>query len=169
MFAIRQPRTDELAAIMAVHRAAFGRDDEAALVRRLRADGDDAFELLAEANGDVVAHVAYSRVRIERGDDRRALGLAPVAVLPAWQHRGVGSTLIRYSLDALRQRPMRAVVVLGEPGYYARFGFQPASNAGLHDTYGGGDAFMALSLQPGGLDGYRGRVDYAPAFALLTD
>lgn len=169
MIVIRPPRLDELAAIMAVHRAAFGRDDEAALVGRLRADGDDAFELLAEADGAVVAHVAFSRLRIEHGDDGLALGLAPVAVLPAWQRRGVGSTLIRHSLEALRKQPMRAVMVLGDPGYYARFGFTPASRASLRDTYGGGDAFMALALHSGGLDGYRGRVDYAPAFDLLTD
>lgn len=169
MLAIRAPRPGELATIMAVHRAAFGRDDEALLVQHLREDGDDAFELLAEADGAVIAHVAYSPVRIEHGDDGRALGLAPVAVSPAWQRRGAGSALIRQSLDALREGPARAVVVLGDPRYYARFGFTPASGAGLHDTYGGGDAFMALALQPGGLDGYRGRVDYAAAFALITD
>ncbi|RDI98481.1 N-acetyltransferase [Dyella solisilvae] len=170
MFEIRPPRPDELPAILAVHRAAFGRDDEAALVQHLRNDGDSAFEVLAEADGEVIAHVAYSPVSIEHGNDGRALGLAPVAVTPAWQHRGVGSALVRRSLDELRDASdARAVVVLGEPAYYARFGFSPASLAGLHDTYGGGDAFMAQALRPGGLDGYHGRVDYARAFALLTE
>lgn len=155
---------------MAVHRAAFGRDDEAVLVRHLQQAGDIRYELLAELHGEVVAHGVYSAVRIEHGDDGRVVGLAPVGVLPAWQGRGIGSALIRQSLDALRAADIiRAVVVLGDPAYYTRFGFAPASQAGLHDIYGGGDAFMALALQPGGLDGYRGRVNYAPAFDLLTE
>jgi putative acetyltransferase len=155
---------------MAIHRVAFGRDDEAVLVRHLREAGDSAYELLADADSEVIAHVAYSSVRIEHGDDGRVLGLAPLGVLPAWQGQGVGSALVRQSLDALRAAgTVRAVVVLGEPAYYTRFGFTPASLAGLHDTYGGGDAFTALALQAGGLDGYSGRVDYAPAFDLITE
>ncbi len=167
---MRPSRPDELQAILAVHRAAFGREDEAGLVRRLQADGDLVFDRLAEDGGVVVAHVAFSPVRIAEGDDGKVLGLAPVAVLPEWQRGGVGSALIRASLDALRaEKQVRAVVVLGEPAYYARFGFTPASQAGLHDIYGGGDAFMAMALQPGGLDSYAGQVDYAPAFASLTE
>ncbi|MDO1529035.1 N-acetyltransferase [Fulvimonas sp. R45] len=165
-----RPEPRELEAALAVHRAAFGRDDEARLVHRLREAGDDALEWLAEADGQVVGHVAYSPVRIEHGDDGCALGLAPVGVLPAWQRRGVGRALIEASLDALRQGGRTSlVVVLGDPAYYARFGFAPASAAGLHDTYGGGDAFMARALRPGALDGRHGRVDYAPAFDLLGE
>ena len=170
MIHTRRPRPDELEAVLSVHYAAFGRDDEAELVRRLHEAGDNSYELLAETGTDVVGHVMYSPCRIEHGDDGHVLGLAPVGVLPAWQGQGIGGTLIRQSLDTLRSEGhVRAVVVLGDPAYYARFGFTPASRAHLHDTYGGGDAFMALALQPGGLDGYQGRVDYAPAFDLLTD
>ena len=159
----------ERAATVAIERAAFNRDDEANLVQHLREAGDVAAEWVAEADGEIVGHVLYSPVRIEQGEDGRTLGLAPVGVLPAWQRRGIGHALIRASLDALRQDGHYAlVVVLGEPAYYARFGFAPALRAGLHDIYGGGDAFMALALQPGGLEGRHGRVDYAPAFGLLT-
>ncbi|KRE89861.1 hypothetical protein ASG87_02615 [Frateuria sp. Soil773] len=166
----RAPRPDEPDAVQAVHEAAFGRTDEAALVRRLRQAGDSRLELLAEADGEVVAHVMYSLVRIEHGDDGHALGLAPLGVLPPWQRHGVGSALVRRSLDVLRQAgTARLAVVLGDPAYYARFGFAPAAQAGLHDVYGGGDAFMALALRPGGLDGCRGRVDYAPAFDQLPE
>ncbi|WP_430387582.1 GNAT family N-acetyltransferase [Dyella sp. 20L07] len=170
MFTIRPPRPDELDQTMAVHRAAFGRAGEAELVQHLRQAGDSAFELLAEADGVIVGHVAYSPCRVEHGDDGRVLGLAPIGVLPAWQAHGVGSALIRQSLDMLREAgKVRVVVVLGDPAYYVRFGFEPASRSDLHDTYGGGDAFMALALRPDGFHGYRGRVDYAPAFDLLTD
>jgi putative acetyltransferase len=169
-FHTRLPRSNDLEAVLAVHRAAFGRGDEAELVRRLCEAGDNTCELLAETETDVIGHVMYSPCRIEHGDDSRVVGLAPVGVLPTWQGQGVGTALIHQSLDAMRSEGrIRAVVVLGEPSYYARFGFTPASRAGLHDTYGGGDAFMVLALQPGGLDGYQGRVDYAPAFDFLTD
>jgi putative acetyltransferase len=160
----------DLEAVLAVHRAAFGRGDEAELVRRLCEAGDNACELMAEAETGVIGHVVYSPCRIEHGDDGRVLGLAPVAVLPTWQRQGVGTALINQSLDAMRaEGRVRAVVVLGEPDYYSRFGFTPASRVGLHDIYGGGDAFMVLALQPGGLNGYQGRVNYAPAFDSLTD
>ena len=168
---LRSPRPDgaDAAGILAVHRAAFGRDDEARLVAHLQAAGHNSFELLAEQDGAVVAHVLFSPIRSEHGDDGRALGLAPVAVLPGWQGRGIGTALIRQALAALHERGVPAVVVLGEPAYYARFGFAPASRHGLVDTYGGGDDFMALALRPDGLDGRHGRVDYAPAFDLLTE
>ncbi|GAB3787019.1 GNAT family N-acetyltransferase [Dyella agri] len=165
-----RPGPQDLEATLAVHRAAFGRDDEAWLLQRLREAGDNTLEWLAEADGQVIGHVAYSPIRIEQGDDGRALGLAPVGVLPAWQRRGIGRALIDASLAALRQDGQTPlVVVLGDPAWYARSGFTPASVAGLHDIYGGGDAFMAQALRPNGLDGRRGRVDYAPAFDLLTE
>ena len=169
MLTIRPPVAAEQDAILAVHRAAFGREDEARLVDQLAAAGRNVFEWLAEQDGAIVAHTLFSPVRIEHGDDGRVLGLAPVAVTPAWQRRGVGTALLRAALSDLVATPWRAIVVLGDPAYYARFGFAPASKTGLHDTYGGGDAFMALALRDGGLDGYRGRVDYAPEFANLSE
>jgi putative acetyltransferase len=167
---IRRPCLEDREAILHVIRAAFGREDEVRLVAQLHANGDDRFELVAEQSGAIVGHVLFSPIRIEQGDDGRALGLAPLSVLPWLQHGGIGSELIRQSLAALREEgEVSAVVVLGDPPYYTRFGFAPASRAGLYDVYGGGDVFMALAIQPGGLDHYRGRVDYAPAFDLLTD
>lgn len=165
-----QASSPELAATLAVERAAFGRDGEAALVQRLREAGDATTEWVAEVDGTMVGHVLYSPVRIEHGDDGSALGLAPVGVPPPWQRRGIGRALIEASLAALRRDGHHAlVVVLGDPDYYSRFGFAPASRVGLHDSYGGGDAFMALALRSGGLDDCSGRVNYAPAFDLLTD
>lgn len=166
---LRRPDADDLNEILTVHRAAFGREDEARLVEQLHASGRNTFELLAEQQGEIVAHVLFSPIHIEHGDNQQALGLAPMAVAPAWQRRGVGTALIHDALRALAISPFSAVVVLGDPAYYGRFGFTPASAFDLHDTYGGGDAFMALALREGGLHGYRGQVDYAPEFANLTD
>lgn len=170
MLRFRPLGPNDLAESLAIEREAFARADEADLVQRLRDEGNSALEWVAEANGALVAHVLYSPVRIEHGDDGRVLGLAPVGVRPAHQRQGIGDALIRQSLDALRAASRaRAVVLLSDPAYYTRFGFVPASRHGLHDIYGGGDAFMALALQPAGLEGYRGRVDYAPAFDLLSE
>jgi putative acetyltransferase len=168
---IRQPLTDtaEREAILAVHRAAFGRNDEAGLVEQLYAAGRNAFERVAEQDGDIIAHVLFSPIHIEHGDDGRVLGLAPMAVAPDWQRCGVGTQLVQDALQALSTSPFRSIVVLGDQAYYQRFGFVPASSYDLHDSYGGGDAFMALALHEGALDGYRGQVDYAPEFANLSD
>lgn len=166
---IRPPASAERESVLAVHRAAFGREDEARLVAQLAAAGRNVFERLAVQDGAIVAHALFSPVRTEQGDDARILGLAPMAVIPAWQRRGVGTALLHAALNDLVATPWRAIVVLGDPVYYGRFGFTPASAAGLHDIYGGGDAFMALALREGGLDGYGGQVDYAPEFANLSE
>jgi putative acetyltransferase len=168
---IRQPHASpsEREAILAVHRAAFGREDEARLVKQLYAAGRNTAEWLAERDGEVIAHLLFSPIRIEHGDDGKSLGLAPMAVVPAWQRHGVGTQLIHAALLALRSTDFRSIVVLGDPEYYGRFGFVPASNHELHDIYGGGNAFMVLPLNDTTLNGYRGQVDYAPEFANLTD
>jgi putative acetyltransferase len=166
---IRTPLPGDAGAVLAVHRAAFAREDEARLVASLWASGRSVFEQLAECDGAIVGHVLFSPVRIAEGDDGLAIGLAPMAVLPDWQRRGIGTGLLEASLRELADTPYRAIVVLGDPAFYARFGFRPAAATGLHDTYGGGDAFMALALREDGLSGYRGQVDYASEFDALTD
>ena len=137
-------------------------------MQRLCIAGRNTFELLTEQHGEIIAHVLFSPVHVAQGDDGRLLGLAPIAVLPTWQHQGVGTALIQRALGAKAMHPFRGMVVLGDPGYYRRFGFQPASTFDLHDTYGGGDAFMALALYQNALKGYGGQVEYAPEFAELT-
>jgi putative acetyltransferase len=163
---IRAATPADLAAILAVHRAAFARDDEAALVQRLHDAGRAAVSLVAEREGAIVGHVLFSPVTIEHGDDGKALGLAPVAVLPAQQHEGVGHALIEEGIGACFVADARAIVVLGAPNYYARFGFSRASTHGL--THGDNAAFMVLALTVDGLGAYRGRVDYSAEFAGLS-
>jgi putative acetyltransferase len=95
------------------------------------------------------------------------VGLAPVAVLPEWQRRGVGGRLVRAGLEACRERGFAFAVVLGHLEYYPRFGFIPASRYGLGNEYGAGDAFMALELRPGGLPPVGGLVKYDAEFAVF--
>ena len=166
MTEVRAANADDLDAIVEIHRAAFGRDAEADLVRRLVAAGRAAISLVAVDDEDtVLGHVLFSPVTIEEGDDGKSLGLAPVAVHPDHQRQGLGHDLIEEGIGACFVQDARAVFVLGSPAYYTQFGFTKASVHDLHDAYEGGNAFQVLPLTIDGLSGYRGRVNYAPEFA----
>ncbi|TJZ94100.1 GNAT family N-acetyltransferase [Paracoccus gahaiensis] len=127
---------------------AFGRPDEARLLRRLRADGDLAVSLLAHAEGVPIAHVALSPLQA----DRPALALTPIAVHPALQRRGLGRALTAAALAAAGDRP---VVALGDPGLYAGCGFLPAD---LASPWSGPALQIHGALPPGS------RITHAPAF-----
>jgi len=163
---VRAATVDDLDAIVEVHRAAFGRDTEANLVRRLVAAGRASISLVAVDEDDtVLGHVLFSPVTIEEGDDGKSLGLAPVAVHPDHQRQGIGHDLVEEGIGACFVQDARAVFVLGSPAYYTQFGFAKASTHDLRDAYEGGNAFQVLPLTIEGLAGYRGRVEYAPEFA----
>jgi putative acetyltransferase len=158
-------RADE-AAIVRVHREAFGRAEEAELARRLHARGDDCVSLAALEGDEIVGHVLFSPVSVDgRSFARAPMGLGPVGVLPDHQRSGAGVALCRAGIDACRVRGAPFVVVLGHPTYYPRFGFVPAMRFGL--TFGDmppRDAFMAMELVPGALAGVKGAVRYGPEF-----
>jgi len=161
MATIRPERPGDEAAIAGMVERAFGRPDEARLIERLRADGDVAISLIAEADGAIVAHVLLSRMDAPF----RALGLAPVAVAPDRQQHGIGGALIRAALASARSDGWEAVFVLGEPAYYRRFGFSAELAAGFASPYAG-PYLLALALA-GPLPAAHGRIDYAPAFSAL--
>ena len=149
MFEIRPAQPADLSAIAAVHRAAFLTDLEARLVRLLVERCQDTLSLIGLAESHVAGHVLFSPATIESGGQTVAtgLGLAPVAVLPVYQNRGLGTALIRAGLERCREMGCPFVVVLGEPAYYSRFDLEPASRYGLTGEYGGGDAFQILWLK----------------------
>jgi len=159
---------DELA-VGILHIRAFGGPDEATLVARLRADEDIVASLVAEEDGIVVANIVFSRVVVETADNRiDAVALAPMAVDPDRQRRGIGSALVREGLRVCQQAGESIVVVVGHPAYYPRFGFSPALAVPLRNPFGTGDAVMALELRPGALRGVEGEVRYPPAFDRFT-
>jgi putative acetyltransferase len=154
------------AAIRRLNDDAFGGHYESRLIEDLRAAGLDAVELVAVENDDIDGHILFS-VLATTIDGRTvpALALAPMAVLPDRQRRGIGSALVRAGLDLARDRDWRAVIVLGHKGYYPRFGFSAALARPLKAPFAG-DAFMALELAPGALRGEEGRVTYPSAFGV---
>jgi putative acetyltransferase len=152
-----------------VNRRAFGRDAEADLVDALRDGGHARLSLVAAAgdSGAVVGHILFSRLTVEDGDRvTEALALAPLAVLPGHQRRGIGSALVRDGLGACAALGHRIVIVLGEPEYYRRFGFRSELTRPLTSPFAG-DAFMAVELVPGALAGVTGEVRYPAPFGAV--
>jgi putative acetyltransferase len=158
----------ERAAIRSVNQSAFGGSDEADLVDELRAAGDALLSLVAEVNGRIAGYALFSRIWIEtQSGPVPAVALAPVAVLPAHQNQGIGGRLIRHGLDWLRGSGEAIIVVAGHPGYYPRFGFSSEIAQSLEAPFPvGPEAFMAMELVPGALDGIRGKLRYPAAFGL---
>jgi putative acetyltransferase len=161
---VRPEQAGDETAITALTEAAFrgaphSDGSEAAIVERLRADGDLALSLvLVNDDQAIVGHAAFSPVTISDGAPGW-YGLGPVSVIPLRQRAGLGSALVEAGLEKLREAGARGCVVLGDPAYYGRFGFR-------HDprlAYPGPPAeFFQVNLLGGPMA--EGRVSYAPAF-----
>lgn len=159
----REVETDHADVRDVVYRA-FDSSEEADLVDVLRAQARPLVSIVADA-GRVVGHVMCSPVTLAAYPDVPLMALAPVAVLPEWQRRGVGSALVRAAIDACMELGSAGLIVLGHPEYYPRFGFVPASRFGLRCPYEAPDeAFMALELVPAALADADGIVIYHAAF-----
>jgi len=159
-------RSDDLPAMHDLHVRAFGgRQDEAVLVDLLHAAGKAAPSLVAVVGGAIVGNVVFSPMEIVPARSHlRIAGMGPVAVLPGWQRRGVGSQLVRAGLDACRAAGVHVIAVLGDPRFYGRFGFRPATHHGLTNEYVQDEHFMVLELQTRALEGVAGLLKYAPEF-----
>ncbi len=120
----------------ALHDAAFGvpdgadRSAETDILDHLRADGDvlDTLTFVAELHGEVVGHVVCSRASMGEG---RSVALGPIAVLPDLQGEGIGSALVAAVIVTADQRHEPSIVLLGDPGWYAHFGFETAAAHGI--------------------------------------
>ncbi len=132
---VRLAAPADLAALLATVRAAFGYDLEAKLIVRLEREGRVAVSMVADAGGVVVGHALLSCLGLSRGDALAcpALALAPVAVTPEHQRRGIGSALVRATIAAAD--PALPIFVIGAPGFYRRFGFEPAETYGCTSRF----------------------------------
>ena len=164
---IRFETDTDLDEIREVNCLAFGQEDEARLVDALRAGGYARTSLVAEEGGRVVGHILFSDLPIvTAGGAVEALALAPLAVLPSHQRRGIGSMLVREGLRVCRVAGHRIVVVLGHLEFYPRFGFSTKLADRLKSPFSG-PAFMAVELVPDALEGVEGEVRYPPPFGEL--
>ncbi|OFW55954.1 MAG: GNAT family N-acetyltransferase [Candidatus Solincola sediminis] len=168
MLTIGAERKEDIPSIREINLQAFGQEDEALLVERLRNSPSfiPQLSLVAYENGRAVGHAMFTHLKIDAGSGSiPALGLAPVAVLPAYQNQGMGRALIERGINDSREMGHEIVIVVGHPEYYPRFGFKPARAAGLECLFPVPDeAFMVLELTVDALDGISGTVVYPPEF-----
>jgi len=166
MTVIRPETEDDYPGVRRVNELAFDRTNEADLVEALRQAANPQISLVAVLDDQIVGHIFFSPVTVESGSGAfTAIGLAPMAVTPEYQRRGIGSRLIHEGLEACHTLGHNLVFVVGHPEYYPRFGFKPAAQLGFSCEYEVPDeAFMVVELMPGAADGQTGMVRYLPQF-----
>lgn len=162
---IRNEETKDIEQVREILRGAFPTDAESKLVDALRANGKAIISLVAVHNEQVVGHILFSPVSTTPPSDAKGIGLAPVAVNPNVQSQGIGSELIREGLRLCRQLGYDYCVVLGDPKYYRRFGFDTASGFGLQNEYGVDPEFMVIRFTDRNVNGL---ISYAPEFAMFS-
>lgn len=167
---IRAEIPNDRPAIRTVHLAAFHTSVEANLVDALRAQAHPLVSLVALCNGAIAGHILFSPVKLSGHPQICVMGLAPMGVMPEQQRKGIGSALVRAGLEECRRSGADAVVVLGYPDYYPRFGFTCADMFGIRCEYNAPrEAFMALELRSGALAGASGVACYHPVFRDLEE
>jgi putative acetyltransferase len=165
-FLIRAEQPSDISEIHQIHLRAFPEPLEAKLVDQLRDNGHLFVSLVAEIDGVIVGHIAFSPVTIDGHPDLTSgVGLAPLAVLLEYQRKGIGSQLVQEGLVACSQKGFSFAVVLGSPKLYQLAGFRSASHWQLGNEYGAGDEFMAIELIAESLTNRSGLVRYAPEFS----
>ena len=162
---VRVEEQKDRASVRAVNLSAFETETEANLVDTLRVQAYPLVSLVAEEGSEVIGHIMFSPVSLPGHPELKIMGLAPMAVAPMHQRRGAGTALVRAGLEQCKKLGFGAVVVLGHPAYYPRFGFQPSAHFGISCEYEvAEEAFMLLELQPGFLQGASGTVRFHEAF-----
>jgi putative acetyltransferase len=166
MINVRTETIQDVAAVRRVNELAFGQSLEANLVDALRENAQPQISLVATNGNEVVGHIFFSPVTLEPDQPHLSImGLAPMGVLPDLQRHGIGSQLVRAGLTECDQLGCDAVVVLGHPEFYPRFGFIPASRKGLRCEYPvPDDVFMVLELKSDAITA-GGLVKYRPEFS----
>ena len=163
---IRAEKENDQDAVFAVNASAFETQAEATLVDVLREQAQPIVSLVAENQGNVVGHIMFSPIILSENPDLKVMGLAPMAVAPEHQRKGIGSALVWAGLEQCRHLDFVAVVVVGHTEYYPRFGFSPSSRFGIDTEYEvPEEVFMAVELEPEALSEKTGRVKYHNAFS----
>lgn len=165
MIQIRRERAGDEEQVRRINRRAFEGGAEAEVVDRLRRTCEEYLGFVATEDERVVGHILFTPVTVD-GSRTVGMGLAPMAVDPDRQRRGVGTQLVRHGLEYLRTSGCPFVVVLGHPEYYPRFGFTPARPHRLTCQWEGvpDEAFMVLVFEGGKLPGAGGTARYRREF-----
>lgn len=173
MSMIKTEMPSDTKVIRSIHVAAFGREDEAIVVEKLRELPEFVPELsfIAEFNGSPVGHALLFPVSVisDEGEAHQVLSLCPMAVLPEYQRRGVGGTLVREGLKVAAEKDYTGIIVQCNGDYYPRFGFLPAGFFGIkYPINVPVGTFLAKEMKEGSLAGCSGMVHYPEPFGINT-
>ncbi|MCL6587930.1 MAG: N-acetyltransferase [Anoxybacillus sp.] len=168
---IRKERENDITQVSQVIKLAFesaeySNGDEHHLVNRLRKSSAfiPELSLVAQYQQEIIGHILFTKIKI---DQHTSLALAPLAVLPAFQRKGVGKKLILEGHRIARELGYSSVIVLGHPTYYSQFGYTPASKWNIKAPFDiPNEVFMAIELVPNSLKRISGKVEYAQEFFL---
>lgn len=148
----------------AFEKADYSDHDEHNLIKRLRTSAKfiPELSLVAEYDNEIVGHILFTEIKV---GDQTLIALAPVAVLPEMQSKGIGKLLITEGHNIAKQLGYKGAVVLGHDKYYPKFGYTKASQYGIEAPFEvSDDNFMAVELVDGGLSDVHGVVEYAKEF-----
>src|SRR5688500_6630256 len=145
-FKIRKEEIKDFEHVREIIRGTFPSDAESKLVDALRANNKAIVSLVAFHEDQVLGHILFSPVSTTPPREARGIGLAPVAVHADVQMQGIGSRLIREGLHLCSELKYDYSLVLGNPNYYQRFGFEKASRFGIQNEYGVDNEFMFMCL-----------------------
>lgn len=170
---IRQETHKDFEDVFETNQIAFEQDSEARLVNSLR-NNQEAFipelSIVAIDNNKIVGHILFTKIKIVQDNqtETESLALAPMAIRPEFQRKGIGGQLIKSGLDRAKELKYKSVIVLGHEHYYPKFGFVPANKWNIVSPYNvPTNVFMALELVEDGLKNTSGLVKYAKEFEIL--
>ena len=160
---LREERPGDIAAIRDLNRLAFGQDQEGDIVDALRSNGAVLLSLVATLEDRVVGHILYSPIIV---NEVTGAALAPMAVHPEYQRRGIGSRLVETGNRKIQEAGYPFILVVGHADYYPRFGFKPASTRGITCEWDvPDDVFLLLVLDEARMQGISGLARYRPEFS----
>ncbi len=166
---IRDELEQDYQKVFNLNQMAFGQNSEAELVDKLRQNKVNTVSLVAEADKETVGHIMLSEMHTSDSISVKILGLAPMAVHPDCQQKGIGSKLVYEAISRAKSKSIDAIFVLGYPTYYPKFGFQSAKQHNIVSEYDvPDDTFMVLSLSNNALEILSGKtVRYSKEFSEL--
>lgn len=171
---IRQETKDDFNEVFKLNHKAFGQDSEAKLVDALRNNPTvfvPELSLVATIDNKIVGHILFTKIKIENDTQNvfDSLALAPMAVKPDNQKKGIGRQLIRVGLDKARELNFQSVIVLGHKDYYPKFGFEPTTKWNIKSPFSISDKgnFMGIELVMDGLKNVSGTVKYPKEFEIV--
>jgi putative acetyltransferase len=168
MFSVRVEKISDHDDVRRVNLLAFGHKAESELVDSLRNTDNFISELslVATHDGRIIGHLLVSKVRVVSNDHQtEILSLAPVCVLPEFQDKGVGTMLIKEALTKCGLLGYPAMVVMGSPKFYTRFGFDEASKYGLKTHFNvPSEAYMVVIYDDSRVEELHGFVEYPKQF-----